>query len=232
MARTVRSTQARNAQSHLRRLAFGKSFVGRRHQWCAVVMRSHVGGNPAIFEHGTQACTGRVLKGQVGARGPQTDGCFRGYGRVFGCVPQGLPHVERAVINKTQNKKGEPEYELLVEGSNLRGVMATPGVVGEKTTSNHITEVRRAMGAYVELALRGSGTLLCCATLRIILRPSLASVLAKNHESKVLFAPALPRPIQKGCSHIRAQHSLSVSHRSRARPHGFLPHRQLEGGHA
>ncbi len=59
--------------------------------------------------------------------------------------------MSRAVINK----KGS-EYNLLVEGYNLLAVMATPGVVGTKTTSNHIMEVQdvRTSSSLEELAAR------------------------------------------------------------------------------
>ena len=53
-------------------------------------------------------------------------------------IVQGTPNVNRAVIND----KGNGQYNLLVEGYNLRGVMTTLGVKGTETTSNHIIEVR------------------------------------------------------------------------------------------
>jgi DNA-directed RNA polymerase III subunit RPC1 len=54
-------------------------------------------------------------------------------------IVQGTPNVNRAVI---QNK-GAGEFQLVVEGYNLRGVMTTLGVKGTETTSNHIMEVRK-----------------------------------------------------------------------------------------
>lgn len=42
------------------------------------------------------------------------------------------------------NKKGsgtDARYNLLVEGYDLLSVMATPGVIGTRTSSNHIIEV-------------------------------------------------------------------------------------------
>lgn len=36
---------------------------------------------------------------------------------------------------------GKKKWKLLVEGDNFREVMATSGVVGEKTTSNNTIEV-------------------------------------------------------------------------------------------
>lgn len=41
---------------------------------------------------------------------------------------------------------GNKEYELLVEGCDLRGVMGIPGVMGERTTCNHIMEVEKRLG--------------------------------------------------------------------------------------
>ena len=38
------------------------------------------------------------------------------------------------------------KYKLLVEGQNLQAVMATMGVKGTQTTSNHTTEVEKTLG--------------------------------------------------------------------------------------
>ena len=38
------------------------------------------------------------------------------------------------------------KYKLLVEGLNLQAVMATMGVKGMHTTSNHTTEVEKTLG--------------------------------------------------------------------------------------
>eukprot|EP00301_Raphidiophrys_heterophryoidea_P004750 c12041_g1_i1.p1 GENE.c12041_g1_i1~~c12041_g1_i1.p1 ORF type:complete len:1414 (+),score=363.96 c12041_g1_i1:42-4244(+) len=64
-------------------------------------------------------------------------------------VVAGIPSVDRAVIHK---KKDNVSYELLVEGSNLLRVMATMGVDGRRTTSNHIIEVEKTLG--IEAARR------------------------------------------------------------------------------
>lgn len=57
-------------------------------------------------------------------------------------VIKGLPNISRAVINiKDDNKK-----ELLVEGYGLKEVMSTDGVVGTKTTTNHVLEVYQVLG--------------------------------------------------------------------------------------
>ncbi|XP_051928207.1 DNA-directed RNA polymerase III subunit RPC1 [Hippocampus zosterae] len=60
-------------------------------------------------------------------------------------VVQGIPEVTRAVIHiDEQNDKRK--YKLLVEGDNLRAVMATHGVDGSRTTSNNIYEVEKTLG--------------------------------------------------------------------------------------
>ena len=41
---------------------------------------------------------------------------------------------------------GRERYKLLVEGMNLQRVMATMGVRGTATTSNHTAEVEKALG--------------------------------------------------------------------------------------
>lgn len=57
-------------------------------------------------------------------------------------VIKGLPNISRAVINiKNDNKK-----ELLVEGYGLKEVMATDGIVGTKTVTNHVLEIYETLG--------------------------------------------------------------------------------------
>lgn len=53
---------------------------------------------------------------------------------------QGIPEVSRAVIH-IDEQSGKEKYKLLVEGDNLRAVMATHGVKGTKTSSNNTYEV-------------------------------------------------------------------------------------------
>ena len=55
-------------------------------------------------------------------------------------VVQGIPEVARAVIH-IDEQTGKNKYKLLVEGDNLRAVMATHGVNGSRTTSNNTYEV-------------------------------------------------------------------------------------------
>lgn len=64
------------------------------------------------------------------------------------CI-KGLPNIFRAVINiKDDGKK-----ELLVEGYGLKEVMNTEGIVGTRTSTNHVLEVNEILG--IEAA-RGS----------------------------------------------------------------------------
>lgn len=60
-------------------------------------------------------------------------------------VVQGIPEVARAVIH-IDEQSGKNKYKLLVEGDNLRAVMATHGVNGNRTTSNNTYEVERTLG--------------------------------------------------------------------------------------
>jgi DNA-directed RNA polymerase III subunit RPC1 len=57
----------------------------------------------------------------------------------------GIPDVSRAVISVIEGSKPE-RFNLLVEGSAFDLVMATPGVVGTKTRSNHTMMVETALG--------------------------------------------------------------------------------------
>ena len=53
--------------------------------------------------------------------------------------------MSRAVIH-IDEKSGATKYKLLVEGDNLRNVMATAGVKGTHTTSNNTFEVEKTLG--------------------------------------------------------------------------------------
>ena len=64
-------------------------------------------------------------------------------------VVKGIPSVTRAIITVDESasgKGGATKYKLLVEGDNLREVMATRGVLGPKTTSNNTVEVEKTLG--------------------------------------------------------------------------------------
>ncbi|KAG9345940.1 hypothetical protein JZ751_007755 [Albula glossodonta] len=60
-------------------------------------------------------------------------------------VVQGIPEVSRAVIH-IDEQSGRQKYKLLVEGDNLRSVMATHGVNGNRTSSNNTYEVEKTLG--------------------------------------------------------------------------------------
>ncbi|XP_033840470.1 DNA-directed RNA polymerase III subunit RPC1 isoform X2 [Periophthalmus magnuspinnatus] len=60
-------------------------------------------------------------------------------------VVQGIPEVSRAVIH-IDEQSSKKKYKLLVEGDNLRAVMATHGVKGSGTTSNNTYEVEKTLG--------------------------------------------------------------------------------------
>ncbi|MCI4384647.1 hypothetical protein PGIGA_G00041280 [Pangasianodon gigas] len=60
-------------------------------------------------------------------------------------VVQGIPEVSRAVIH-IDEQSGRQKFKLLVEGDNLRAVMATHGVNGNRTTSNNTYEVEKTLG--------------------------------------------------------------------------------------
>ncbi|TYZ65031.1 hypothetical protein PybrP1_003004 [[Pythium] brassicae (nom. inval.)] len=68
-----------------------------------------------------------------------------------GVIVQGIPTVNRAVINYEEGsggggKSGGKAHHLLVEGYGLAEVMGIPGVDGLNTTSNHIIEVEKTLG--------------------------------------------------------------------------------------
>lgn len=64
-------------------------------------------------------------------------------------IVKGIPTVSRAVVNGLD----DGTFNLLVEGTNLQAVMGTPGIRGEKTTSNHVFEAEKYLG--IEAARRG-----------------------------------------------------------------------------
>ncbi len=57
-------------------------------------------------------------------------------------IVMGISTVERAVINKEKDGR----FNLLVEGTNMQAVMATAGVLGLKTTTNHVSEIEKFLG--------------------------------------------------------------------------------------
>lgn len=73
-------------------------------------------------------------------------------------VVQGIPEVSRAVIH-IDEQSGKEKYKLLVEGDNLRAVMATHGVKGTRTTSNNTYEVPFTPRVTLRLSRHNSLTL-------------------------------------------------------------------------
>lgn len=65
---------------------------------------------------------------------------------VVNIVIKGLPTIKRAMIHIDDSKAGEQKYKLLVEGDNLREVLATKGVLGKHTISNNTYEVAATLG--------------------------------------------------------------------------------------
>lgn len=53
--------------------------------------------------------------------------------------------MTRAIIHIDETN-GKSKYKLLVEGLNLQAILATTGVKGTCTTSNHTTEVEKTLG--------------------------------------------------------------------------------------
>ncbi|KAK2960400.1 putative DNA-directed RNA polymerase III subunit rpc1 [Blattamonas nauphoetae] len=60
----------------------------------------------------------------------------------------GLPGIERSVISVREEDTNAERtaYHLLSEGTNLLGVMTTPGIDGYHTTCNHTNEISRVLG--------------------------------------------------------------------------------------
>ena len=78
-------------------------------------------------------------------------------------VVQGIPEVSRAVIH-IDEQSGKEKYKLLVEGDNLRAVMATHGVKGTRTTSNNTYEVALTDGAPAVVPARSSDPAVHCGS--------------------------------------------------------------------
>ncbi|KAK0182168.1 hypothetical protein PV327_000331 [Microctonus hyperodae] len=60
-------------------------------------------------------------------------------------IIKGLPTVARAIIQNIDSS-GTTKYKIFVEGDNMREVMATPGILGNRTTSNNTIEVFKTLG--------------------------------------------------------------------------------------
>jgi len=61
-------------------------------------------------------------------------------------IVSGIPTVQRCVIGREKDDSGADRFKLFVEGTDLLTVMGTAGVVGQKTSSNHITEIHQVLG--------------------------------------------------------------------------------------
>jgi len=61
-------------------------------------------------------------------------------------IVQGIPSINRAVINEEEGPNGKPSFHLLIEGYGLAEVMGAPGVNGLHTTTNHLIEVEATLG--------------------------------------------------------------------------------------
>jgi len=57
---------------------------------------------------------------------------------------KGVPTISRAVISELDKEPGH--YHLLVEGYGLGEVMNTEGIVGRRTTTNHVADMRQYLG--------------------------------------------------------------------------------------
>ncbi len=67
--------------------------------------------------------------------------------RLVPVVIKGLPSVSRAVIHIDDTSgAANSKYKLFVEGDDLREVLATPGVMAKRTTSNNTYEVAATLG--------------------------------------------------------------------------------------
>merc|ERR1719433_541633 len=67
--------------------------------------------------------------------------------KIVSVVIMGLPTVSRAIISIDDSSGSlKTKYKLFVEGDNLREILATPGVLGKKTTSNNTYEMFATLG--------------------------------------------------------------------------------------
>eukprot|EP00479_Gromia_sphaerica_P000318 TRINITY_DN10339_c0_g1_i1.p1 TRINITY_DN10339_c0_g1~~TRINITY_DN10339_c0_g1_i1.p1 ORF type:complete len:141 (+),score=28.30 TRINITY_DN10339_c0_g1_i1:97-519(+) len=62
------------------------------------------------------------------------------------CTSKGVPSVQRVVIQPDDEIEDGKTLMLAVEGTGFQSVIATPGIQGDKVTSNNIKEVERVLG--------------------------------------------------------------------------------------
>ena len=60
-------------------------------------------------------------------------------------VIKGIKTVARAIIAE-QDNTAVKSYKLLIEGTDMRAAIGIRGLIGERTTSNHIMEVEKTLG--------------------------------------------------------------------------------------
>jgi DNA-directed RNA polymerase III subunit RPC1 len=60
-------------------------------------------------------------------------------------VIKGIKTVARAIIAE-QDNTAVKSYKLLIEGTDMRAAIGTRGLLGARTTSNHIMEVEKTLG--------------------------------------------------------------------------------------
>lgn len=88
----------------------------------------------------------RDARADIGDKGERSNAIFFRMQQLKRALPdvviKGLANISRAVINIRDDSK----KELLVEGYGLKDVMCTEGVVGTRTTTNHVLEVYEVLG--------------------------------------------------------------------------------------
>ena len=65
-------------------------------------------------------------------------------GAITEVIVYGLKEINRAVISHQDKREGF--YEMIIDGNDLGGVLATRGVDWKKTRSNHIPKVLEVLG--------------------------------------------------------------------------------------
>ena len=61
-------------------------------------------------------------------------------------VVSGIPTINRAVIQIEDEKTSQKSFHLIVEGYGLKEVMKIPGILSQKTYTNHIMEMEKVLG--------------------------------------------------------------------------------------
>jgi DNA-directed RNA polymerase subunit A" len=66
--------------------------------------------------------------------------------RILNAKIKGIKKINRVIIQSMVNEEGKTEYYLVTEGSNLREVLAVPGVDYRRTYTNNIHEIEEVLG--------------------------------------------------------------------------------------